>query len=131
MWERGGGTYNKSKLLFNWVTGRFVREEVSRETGGEGFVVLSEPLRREILRLRDPLEPQKAAGNSVRLPMQTPLRQFRPRAQALVFADRGSRSLRISCPHYSPPQRTLPLLSHSFKFIGTKLAVINRLGVYG
>ena len=66
------------------------------DRAGKGFRVLSEPLRPETLRLRGTLEPQKAAGNSVRLPMQPPLRQLRPRVQALVFADRGTQSLRFS-----------------------------------
>ena len=92
-------------LLVKRVTGRFVKKAVNRQEGElrAEAIVLSEPLRSENLRLHVPLEPQKAAGNSVRLPMQPPLRQLRPRAQALVFANRVPRSLRVSCPHYSPP----------------------------
>ena len=81
---------------------------MSQEQRREEAVVLSEPLCPETLRLQTPLEPQKAAGNSVCLSIQTPLRQLRPRAQALVFADRVVWSLRVSCPRYSPPQRPLP-----------------------
>ncbi len=91
-------------MLFRGVTGRFVlMSSEPSDRAGKGFRVLSEPLRPETLRLRETLEPQKAAGNSVRLSIQTPLRQLRPRAQALVFADRVPRNLRVSCPHYSPP----------------------------
>ncbi len=81
---------------------------MSQEQGQEEAVVLSEPLCPETLRLQTPLEPQKAAGNSTSPPMRTRLRQLRPRAQALVFADRAVWSLRVSCPRYSPPQRPLP-----------------------
>ena len=95
---RADGQSQAAELLFRGVTGRFVREAVSLESGagaGRGRCSVR-PLRSENLRLRAPLEPQKAAGNSVRLPMQPPLRQLRPRVQALVFADRGTRSLRFS-----------------------------------
>ena len=68
------------------------------DRAGKGFRVLSEPLRPETLRLRGTLEPQTAPASSASA------RFFvSPPPDVGGRFDRVPRSLRVSCPHYSPP----------------------------